>query len=166
MIRYLAQRAFSSLIALFLFLTLIFFLSQLIIPTDFTTQFAMTLNRDARAKLQHELGIDQPLWQQYLNWVQRLLHGNLGTSFGGRPVTEIFRELLPYTLLVFFTGTAISFSLGKWLGQVVAWRGPGLVSGILTFSAVSLYTTFPPWLTFLVTYFFARRLIWFASPHR
>ena len=166
MIKYLAQRAFSNLIALFIFLTIIFFLSQLIIPTDFTTQFAMTMNREARDKLKQELGIDQPLWRQYLNWIQRLLQGDLGTSFGGQSVSAAFKELLPYTLLVFFAGTALSFSLGKWLGKVVAWRGPGIVSGTLTFTAVSLYTTFPPWLTFLVTYLFSRRLNWFTSPYK
>lgn len=166
MIRYLCRRLLSSVIALFLFLTLMFFVAEIMIPTDFTTQFAMTMNREARAKLKEELGIDQPLWRRYLQWMGRLLQGNLGTSFRGRPVGEIFESLIPYTLFVFFTGTVIAFQLGKWLGKVVAWRGPGILSGSLTFTAVSLYTTFPPWLTFLITYFFARQLDWFTSPYK
>lgn len=164
MTRYLAKRALSSLVALFVFLTVMFFVAEIVIPTDFTTQFSMTMNRDAREKLAQELGIDRPLWEQYLDWFRRLLSGSLGTSFYGAPVVEILKELIPYTLLVFFTGTLIAFQFGQWLGRVVAWRGPGLLSGSVTFSAIALYTTFPPWLAFLATFFFARRLKLFRTP--
>ena len=158
MIRYLAKRALSSLVAFFLFITLMFFVVQIIIPTDFTTQFAMTMNQDAREELEQELGIDQPLWEQYLNWLHMLLTGSLGTSFYGPSVVEVLKGVIPYTLLVFFTGTVLAFQFGRWLGKVTAWRGPGLLSGSATSSAIGLYTTFPPWLSFLMIYFFARRL--------
>lgn len=162
--KYLLKRLFSSFVALFFFLTFMFFVAQIIVPTDFTTQFALSLNRERREKLAAELGIDQPLWTRYIAWFGRLLHGNLGTSFYGYPVLDQLKSLIPYTLLVFLTGTMIAFLLGKWLGKVTAWRGSGLFSGTLTFSAISLYTSFPPWLSFLITYFFARRLRFFRSP--
>jgi len=161
MTRYLAKRTLSSLIALFLFLTFMFFYTEVMIAHDFTPQFAMIYNRAQRAQMQEELGLDRPLWERYLNWAQRLLHGSLGTSYNGFPVVGYLKQLIPPTLLVFFTGTLIAFLLGQWLGKVVAWRGSGLLSSSLTFSAIALYTTFPPWLGFLMTYFFARRLRWF-----
>ena len=108
MIRYLAKRALSSLVAFFLFITLMFFVVQIIIPTDFTTQFAMTMNQDAREELAQELGIDRPLWEQYLNWLRMLLTGSLGTSFYGPSVVKVLKGVIPYTLLVFFTGTVLA----------------------------------------------------------
>jgi peptide/nickel transport system permease protein len=147
-----------------LFLTFMFFVAQVIIPTDFTTQFAMGMNHEAREQLAQELGIDQPLWAQYLLWFRRLFSGSLGTSFYGYPVLDALKALIPYTLLVFLTGTLIAFTFGQWLGKVTAWRGPGLFTSSATLGAITLYTTFPPWLAFLITYFLARRLDLFRAP--
>ena len=61
MVRYLARRLFSSLVSLLIFLTLVFFLTEIMIPHDFTVQFALTMNRSAREQLQQELGLDRPL---------------------------------------------------------------------------------------------------------
>ncbi|MFQ5340764.1 MAG: ABC transporter permease [Anaerolineae bacterium] len=163
MIRFLVKRTLRALIALYLFITFVFFFTQLVIPGDFTTQFAMGMNRAAREALQKELGLDLPIWQQYLNWLHRLLAGSLGTSFYGYSVTASMKAVLPPTLLIFLTGTVIAFFIGQWLGKWTAWRGPGPVSGASTFSAIALYTSFPPWLAFLMVYFFVRRFELFPS---
>jgi peptide/nickel transport system permease protein len=169
MLHYLSKRALSSLIALFLFVSLMFFVTEIMIPGDFTTQFSEQLSPQQRAELQKELGLDVPLEQRYLRWLQDLLHGSLGMSLYGSPVMDVLKEVLPYTLLVFFLGTIIAFQLGQWLGRLVAWPAkfghPLLVSirkwlsGGVVWSAVMFYTTFPPWLAFLVTYFLHRRLM-------
>ncbi|MGD8751952.1 MAG: ABC transporter permease, partial [Anaerolineales bacterium] len=163
MIAFIIRRIFRGLVALFLFVTFVFFVSQILIPHTFTVQFSMGLNRDAREEMEHELGLDLPLWQQYLNWMGGLLKGSLGTSYYGFPVMERILSVLPPTLLVFLTGTVIAFLIGQWLGKVTGWRGSGLLSGSATFSAIALYTTFPPWLSFLMIYFFVRRLELFPS---
>jgi peptide/nickel transport system permease protein len=157
MIRYLSKRVVSSLIALVIFLTLLFFVAQVIIPTDFTTQFAMGMNREARERLAEELGLNQPLWVRYLEWWRKILTGSLGTSFYGPPVVDVLMHVLPFTLLVFVTGTLIAFQFGQWLGKVVAWRRPGFLSGAATLGAIALYTSFPPWLAFLTVYFLIQR---------
>ncbi len=90
--------------------------------------------------------------------MRRILSGDLGTSFYGDPVIEQLKALIPFTLVVFFIGTLIAFLLGQWMGKATAWHGPGILSDAATFSAVALYTTFPPWLAFLLTYLAARRL--------
>ena len=55
------------------------------------------------------LGLDQPIWIQYLNWMGQLLQGNFGYStFSGQPVLEMIGERLGATLLL--TGTAFLFS--------------------------------------------------------
>ena len=48
-----------------------------------------------------QLGLDKPLWQQYGDYVGRVLHGDFGTSLtSGEPVTDIVREKLPFPSLV------------------------------------------------------------------
>lgn len=160
MIRYLAGRGLSALVSLFLFLTLLFFVTEIMIPGDFTTQFSLSHNRQERERMRHDLGLDLPLWQRYLHWLGKTAKGDLGTSLGGFPVAEVIGKMLPYTLLVFGWGTVIAFLFGQWLGRVVAWRGGGVLSGTLSLGAIALYTTFPPWLAFLVTFLFADRLGW------
>jgi peptide/nickel transport system permease protein len=60
-------------------------------------------------------------------------------------------------LLVFFTGTALAFLIGLWLGKRTAWRGSGLISRVTTLGGITLFTSFPPWLAWLVTYFIGRQ---------
>lgn len=61
MIRYLAKQAVSSFIALFLFLTFMFFYAEIMIAHDYTVQFAMIYNRQQRQQIQEELGLNRPL---------------------------------------------------------------------------------------------------------
>lgn len=160
MVRFIFKRALSGLVILFLFLTFLFFFAQIIMPGDFASQFALdpSLGPEEIAKIRADLRLDQPLWKQYLYWIHSLLNGHLGTSYRGTPVSVYLMAALPFTFLVFFTGTALAFMIGQWLGKMTAWRGPGLLSTSTMLGGITLYTTFPPWLTFLMLYFFGRRL--------
>jgi peptide/nickel transport system permease protein len=154
-VKFIFRRSLRGVVVLFIFISVMFFLSQTILPYDFTHQFIQT--RAERTVMQEELGLNLPLWQQYFNWLQRLVKGD-ATSFYGFSATENLKTVLPPSLLIFFTGTLISFLVGQGLGKWVAWRKPGILSGVTTFSAIALYTSFPPWLVFLLGYFFVSRL--------
>jgi peptide/nickel transport system permease protein len=101
--------------------------------------------------------MDLPLWQQYLNWIRGVFTGNLGTSGYGYPVSNVFRFILPATLFVFLPGTLISFFIGLRLGKVTAWQGPSPLSSAITLGGLTLSTSFPPWLAWLIAYFFGRQ---------
>lgn len=158
MLSYYSRKLVNSLVSLFIFISMLFFIAQALIPHDFTTQFALQMNRELREELQRQLGLDLPIWQQYLRWLQTIFSGSFGKSFYGYEVTELLRSVVPRTLLVFLVGTIIAFFIGQWLGKVTAWRGPGLFTGATTFTAIALYTSFPPWLSFLVVYFLVIKL--------
>jgi peptide/nickel transport system permease protein len=134
-----------------------------IIPNDFTVQFALGMTRSQREALQEELGLDLPLWQQYINWFRNFFNGNFGDSFYGYPILEMFRTTIPVSLLVFLMGTVIAFMVGLGLGRFIGWRGSGPITSITTFSGIALYTTFPPWLAWLMTYFIGRRVGFFRA---
>src|ERR1700694_3249179 len=73
-------------------LTLIFSLIHLI-PGDPAVQIAGEGARpEDIAQVRHSLGLDQPLWSQYVHYLGRLAHGDMGTSFrtGDKVSKEIF----------------------------------------------------------------------------
>jgi peptide/nickel transport system permease protein len=160
MLRFILKRSVSGLVILFLFLTFLFFFAQIIMPGDFVSHLAYNagLSPEEVAEARAERGLDLPLWKQYYYWIRSLLNGQLGVSYHNTPVSAFLMTALPVTVLVFFTGTLIAFSVGQWLGKMTAWRGTGGLSTSVTLGGIALYTTFPPWLTFLMLYFFARRL--------
>ncbi len=162
MLQYIIRRLISGLFILFLFVSLVFFSAQALLPGDFVSHYAFSLSPSEAEELRTQLGLGQPVWQSYLQWLANLARGDLGLSYtpfgAGPPVSEVLKSVLPSSILVFGLGTGLAFLIGQWLGKFTAWRGPGLVSGAITFGSIILYTSFPPWLSFLLTYIFVRYL--------
>lgn len=156
MTRYLLRQALLSLVKLFVFVSLMFFLIQIMIPGDFVDQFSLSLDASQREELRVQLGLDLPIWQRYTNWLVRVATLDFGESFFGGDVTELLGTVIPPTLLVFFTGTVLAFMIGMWLGKRTAWRGTGCASRLATLGGITLFTSFPPFLAFLLAFFFTR----------
>lgn len=163
MTRYLLRRGSGSLVTLFLFATAMFFLVQIIIPADFTVQFALGMSRAERQAMGEELGLNLPLWQQYLNWLRDFFTGKMGTSFYGYNVWERISVVLPLSMLIFLPGVALAYVIGLQLGKYTGWKAPPLISNAVTLGGMTLFTTFPPWLAWLVAYFIGRNLGTFRS---
>jgi peptide/nickel transport system permease protein len=70
-----------------------------------------------------KFGLDQPLWKQYLNYINDLLHLDLGYSIANYPqtVVELVGQALPWTIGLLLTATFIAFILGTLLGALMAW---------------------------------------------
>ncbi len=158
MSRYLIRQFGFSLLKLFLFVTLMFFFVQIVMPGDFVDQFSLTMTVAQREALRAELGLNLPLGQQYLHWLGRLARADLGLSFYGHPINAILRLMIPMTLLVFFNGTIIAFWLGMQLGKVTAWQLPKPISQLITVASVTPLISFPPWIAWLLAYAVGRRV--------
>ncbi|KHE02937.1 peptide ABC transporter permease [Pantoea stewartii] len=71
--------------------------------------------------IRQQLGLDLPLWQQFIRYVQQLLHGDLGTSIRtGRPVLDDLRAFFPATLELAFCALLIALLVGVPLGVLSA----------------------------------------------
>jgi peptide/nickel transport system permease protein len=156
MTRFLLRRLGSGLILLFLLQAAVFFIVQIIMPGDFVGNFVLNISPEEAAAWRVQLGLDLPLWQQYLNWVKQAFTLDLGMSFYGYPVMEGIMGALPYTVLVFVTGLGLAFMTGYWLGRVTAWKGPGFFSDGVTFTAITFYAFFPPALAYLLNLLLGR----------
>jgi peptide/nickel transport system permease protein len=92
-----------------------------------------------------EFELDQPVYQQFINYIGNLLHGNLGTSFGNypTPVGQLIADALPWTLALQIPAILVGWTIGNILGAMAAYRGGwfdrGAFIGSLLVSAVPYY---------------------------
>ena len=84
------------------------------------------ISSEARDSLYVLFGLNsnRNLFQQYLDYLARLLHGDLGTSFAflPTPVSEVIRQSLPWTIGLVGLATIVSFTLGTAGGVLIGWR--------------------------------------------
>jgi ABC-type dipeptide/oligopeptide/nickel transport system permease component len=97
-------------------------------------------------RMYHQMGLDQPLWHQYVTYVWNALHGNLGTSVleVGTPVTTIIGQGLPVTLELGGLATLIALLVGVPLGILAAVRHNRLVADNLNMGFMMTLYSIPP----------------------
>ncbi len=147
--RYVAGRLLAGGLGLLLFLTSVFFLTRLLIPGDFTTNLTVG-SGGAFASLAERLGLNLPLWQQYLLWLGGVMSLDLGRSPGGTPILELVLAALPWTLTMFTLGLGSAFWVGSRVGRWAGWHRK--VTTPTSLGAATLSSIFPPWLVFLSFY--------------
>lgn len=155
MVRYLIRRMLVGLMRLFVFLVVMYFLVNLFIPGDAVSGFI--LPAEELEALRHELGLDRPLMVQFLDWLSNLVSGSLGESVFGAPVASSISNVAPATVFVLAAGLGLAFVFGTWLGRWAGWR-KGIASESAALMSVALYTAFPAFLAFVVSYFVGPRL--------
>src|SRR5262245_10248947 len=81
------------------------------------------VNPSERAAIERELGLDKPIWRQYLDWLGQIAVGNLGKSYRyDVPAWEIIKPLLPVTIELAILSLLIAGLLGVPTGVVSAVR--------------------------------------------
>jgi peptide/nickel transport system permease protein len=124
------------------------------------------LDSSAEAAIRTLFGLDEnrSVWQQYLDYWNLLLHGNLGVSFTyyPTPVAEMIQQTLPWTVGLVGVATVIAFVVGTLLGTGIGWRRGTWADSLLPistfFSAVPYF-----WLGLVVIAIFSVNLGWFPS---
>ena len=119
MLKYIARRFLFSAVTL-LILSLVVFIGVELLPSDLATAF---LGREATpislASLRAELGLDRPVMERYLNWLDDALHGDFGFSLARRrPVNELIGVRMRNTLLLGLTAGLIGLPLAIVLGVI------------------------------------------------
>lgn len=122
---------------------------------------------EAAARIEAEMGLDQPVWIQYGKYLAQLVQGDLGTSLRtGRPVTEEFLTRFPATIELTVVALVLAIGIGIPLGYVAARRQGSVVDH--TAVVVSLIGVTVPvfFLAFILKYLFAVELGWFPTSGR
>lgn len=165
--RHLLRRLGFYLIALWASLTLNFLIPRLAPGNPaliFVARFQGRIRPEAIHAIELQFGISHdPLWIQYFQYLNNLLHGNLGLSitYFPTPVAEAIGQELPWTLVLVTVSLILSFALGTLLGIIIAWRRNSFLDSLLpplmTFISAIPYFC----LALILLYVFGFTLNWF-----
>ncbi|SDI67399.1 ABC transporter permease [Salipiger marinus] len=167
MLRYIAYRSLIALFLVWLVVSLVFLLLHLI-PGDpaelLLSQGNIAADPQAVAALREKMGLNAPLWQQYIEHVTGVLTGDLGASFRDRaPVMEQILLRLPRTLEVILAAAFLAALFGVPLGTYAAIRADGKIDAFVSLlSSVALST--PVFVVgSVVILIFAQQLQWLPA---
>ncbi len=124
MLRFLLRRV-TLILPTFVGVTLLSFLLIHLVPGDpievRTGERGITPER--LAVMRHAMGLDRPLWQQFLGYESQVLHGDLGTSIiTQQPVWHEFTALFPATIELSVCAILFAIAVGVPLGVIAAVR--------------------------------------------
>jgi peptide/nickel transport system permease protein len=117
-----------------------------------------TASQELHGYFTESFGLDQPLWQQYVDFWRGLLQGDLGPSIAyvGSSVSDLLLTAVPYTLALLVPAILLSYVAGNRVGALAA-RRKTLDNTVLPLSYV--LTAMPyMWLALILAYIFAFRL--------
>jgi peptide/nickel transport system permease protein len=118
----------------------------------------------AVAALKQKLGLNRPLYVQYLDWLGHALRGDLGRSaFGNQPVTELIVQRLTPTAELGFLSMVIALIIGVAGGVIAATRhntGVDAASSVLSIFGVSTPSF---WLAILLVLIFSIKIRWLPA---
>jgi peptide/nickel transport system permease protein len=161
---YIAKRLLSAIPVMF-GLTIIVFLIMAMIPGDPATailgSYATPENVE---KLNRDLGLDKPLFQQYFIWLTNLFRGDFGRSYTlNRPVLDEMLERFSATLILASTALVLCSVLGLIAGVISAVRQFSWVDKTITFAVLIGISVPSFWLGLLLILVFAVELRLFPA---
>lgn len=125
---------------------------------------AITPTTENVAQKRHELGLDQPFFTRYLQWVSHALKGDFGTSYAtGKSIRSMILEAFPYTLfltvvtLLLILATCLLFVL-LFVRSTHTWMEKSIRIVTFILNAVPSF-----WLGILLITFFSVELNWFPT---
>lgn len=163
MARFIAARLLHTVLILFGVSVVAFALIHMIPGNPLDILLPPEAPKSVVDRLRSEFGFDQPLYVQYLSWLGRILHGNLGTSvFTGREVTHDLLRALGNTLIIATPAAIIGFGLGTTLGALAAFNYGKLADRLIS-TLVILGLSVPHfWLAIVLVIVFA--VLWNLLP--
>ncbi len=120
-------------------------------------------------KIRHNLGLDRPLWVQYLEYLRNLLRGDLGTSLApvrGRPIAKDLRERFPATLELSLAAMLITALVGVGTGAFAAHHRRSPADYGLRLWSIVIYAIPVFWLGLMLQLIFGVWLGWLPVSGR
>jgi peptide/nickel transport system permease protein len=137
MVHFIVLRLLHTVLILFGVSIVAFGLIQLIPGNPLDILLPPEAPKEVIERLKVEFGFDQPLYIQYLTWLGRVLHGNLGTSvFTGLQVTGELLSALGNTFVLAVPAALLGFSLGTTFGTLAAFNHGRLLDKLFSVVAI------------------------------
>jgi peptide/nickel transport system permease protein len=161
--RYILKRFWHGVIVIFGVTVFVFVITRMVgDPVKVMLPLEATIEQ--RAAFEKQLGLDRPIWVQFIDFVSDMARLDFGNSlWQHRPAMTIVLEKLPYTLVLAFLGIGLAFALSIPLGIIASLR-PGGVSDRSTVLLSLVGLSVPQfWLGLLFIVIFAVNLRWLPT---
>jgi peptide/nickel transport system permease protein len=166
MTAWLLRRVIQALFVMFVMTVLVFFAVNVIgNPVDIL--IPPEANQAERARIIAELGLEQPLWAQYLQFVKGALQGNLGKSYVyNESALRVILHRMPATLELAFCSVILAILIGIPLGLYAGLRPDGVLSKIIMAGSILGFSLPTFWVGLMLIMIFAVQLGWLPSGGR
>jgi len=162
LIRRLIQALFVVLV-----MSVIVFIGVHVIGNPVDILISPEADQAERARIIAALGLDQPLWKQYLLFVNDALHGNLGRSFVfNEPALRLIAQRMPATMELAVTAVLMSIVLGIPLGLYAGLYPEGAVARTILAGSILGFSLPTFWVGLMLIMVFAVQLGWLPSTGR
>lgn len=165
--QYIVTRVLLTIPMIWILLTLIFVVMRLL-PGDPVSSRLKPGSDPARIEaLRQELGLDKPMHIQYVEYLQNILTGNLGTSAStNRAVADMIGEALPATIELVLPATFIMLVVGIYTGAFAAHNHKSPADYSLRLFSVFIYSFPIFWLGLMLQLIFGIYLGWLPTSKR
>jgi peptide/nickel transport system permease protein len=136
--------------------TVVFFILDLA-PGDPAQRYAgPNVPPEVVERVRTNMGLDEPVHLRYAKWVGSVDTGDFGYSLGkSRPVSDLFAEILPNTLLLSGAALGVAFLIGILLGVLQAVRQYSAWDQVLSVAALFFYSMPSFWLALVLLLLFS-----------
>lgn len=166
MTTWLLRRVIQSLFVI-LAMTVIVFVAVNVIGDPVEILISPEADQAERARAVHALGLDLPLWLQYLHFLGAALHGDLGRSFVfNMPALQLILQRMPATLELAVSAVLLSVLIGIPLGLYAGLRPEGWLARTIMAGSILGFSLPTFWVGLMLIMVFAVNLGWLPSTGR
>jgi len=166
MLAFLIRRIGQSLFVIFAMAALVFF-GVFLIGDPIDVLIAPDADQIERAQAIARLGLDKPVWLQFLAFLRDLARGDLGTSFvHGTSAIGLVFERLPATLELALVALMLAILIGIPLGMIAALRSERWTGRTIMTASIVGFSLPNFWLGIMLILFFAVQLQWLPAGGR
>jgi peptide/nickel transport system permease protein len=153
---YILRRLLQMIPVILLVMSLVFIVFRLI-PGD-PVHFMLGANPDpaAVAALHRQMGLDKPLWLQFLLWIGNILRGNFGVSYiNNQPVISLILQKFPATVELAVLGMLLGTILGVPAGIIAALKQDSWIDMFTRLFSLFGFCTPQYWLAIILVIIFS-----------
>lgn len=165
MIGYVGKRLLQAIPILLGASTIIFFLMHAA-PGDPTTLYLSNPNIDPAVvdQMRRNLGLDQPVYIQYVKWLKSFATGDFGYSFSQhRAISAILKDAIPNTLILSGISLVLIFVVGVVTGTLQAVRQYSWADNVATVLSFFFYSMPSFWFGLMLILLFAFKVQWLPA---
>ena len=166
MLEFLFRRILQAILVLIV-MTLLVFFGVNVVGNPVYIFASSECNQACLDEIIANLGLDRPIWEQYLVFLGNLLQGDLGRSFThGVPAMSLILERFPATLELALAALVLALGIGLPLGIYAGMRPGSPLSKLIMGISMLCFSVPIFWIGLIFILFFSVRLGWFPSIGR